>query len=1027
MSAPRLDLPALGVRRPWLVTVMNLLIVIAGLAALLGVEVRELPDVDRPIVSVRAQYLGASPETMDAEVTSILEGAVARVSGVRAIESASEENNTRIRVEFQPGVALDAAAADVREAVSRVSRELPDNIEQLTVFKADEDAEPILTLAAYSDVLDEASLTRVVEQDVVPELISIAGVADVPLFGQRQRMLRVVVDPLRMSSFGLSISDVAEVLREAALDVPVGSFRSADQSLLVRADASAVTEAAIEELVVRGSTRIGDIASVVFGPEDAQSFSRLDGRRVVGLEVVRQAGSNTIEIADQVDRALVRLNDRFDTVRLAKISDNAEFIRGSVREVVTSLLLATLVVIGVIRVFSGSMRVTLVPSIAIPIALLGTVAAIWILGFSINILTLLALVLATGLIVDDAIIVLENVQRRRLEGLGARAAAVLGARQVFFAVVATTAVLVAAFVPIAFLPGTAGRLFREFGIVLAVAVIISSFVALSLVPASLAGFADGGERGSSRRLAGIGNVIAGLYGRSLAAVLRRPLASALVALLLGGAAAALFPLLDRELLPEEDRGALYVSASGPDGVGLEYTERQADLVEDVMWPLLESGEATALYTIVGRYDPNRTQVLARLAPWGERRSQQAIAAELEPLLGNMPGASARISSPNSLNLRGGGSEFEVALVGNEYEEIYAAAQELAYAIETELDQVVAPRIGYQPTQPQLSVEVDRRRAADLGVPLNELALTLEAMIDGQELVDLNVGDEAVPIFLEAPGGAIDEPSDLVNLFVRAGDDRLVPLSSLVTLKEEGVAAELDRHAQRRGIEIDAEVISGYPLQSAVDDVRALADRILPPGISLIPLGEAATLEEANRDAMITYAIALLVVFLVLVAQFESLTSAVVVMLIVPFGLAAAIFSLYLTGTSLNVYSQVGLVMLVGLMAKNGIMLVEFADQLRDRGMSVPDAVAEAARVRLRPIVMTLVSTVLGALPLILSSGPGAEARHAIGWVVFAGLGLAAAFTLYLTPVVYQAVARWSRPRAAEADRLEAELEQAGAS
>lgn len=471
---------------------------------------------------------------------------------------------------------------------------------------------------------------------------------------------------------------------------------------------------------------------------------------------------------------------------------------------------------------------------------------------------------------------------------------------------------------------------------------------------------------------------------------------------------------------------MYISASGPDGVGLDYTERQANLLEDVLRPLRRSGEVTSVYTIIGRYDPNRTQVLARLAPWGERRSQQAIAAELGPLLANMPGSSVRISSPNSLNLRGGGGDFEVAVVGNEYPRIFAAAQDLAYAMETRLEQVIAPRVSYQPTQPQLSVQVDRRRAADLGVPLADLAGTLEAMIDGQELVDLNVGDEAVPILLEAPGGAIDEPGDLVNLYVRAGDDRLVPLSSLVTLTEESVAAELDRHAQRRGIEIDAEVASGYPLQSAVDDVRALADAILPPGISLIPLGDAATLEEANRDAAITYAVALLVVFLVLVAQFESFTSALVVMAIVPFGLAAAVFSLYLTNTSLNVYSQVGLVMLVGLMAKNGIMLVEFADQLRDRGLAVADAVAEAARVRLRPIVMTLVSTVFGALPLILSAGPGAEARHAIGWVVFAGLGLAALFTLFLTPVVYRAIAPWSRPRAATAQDLDTELAAAGA-
>ncbi|MGD8416722.1 MAG: efflux RND transporter permease subunit [Pseudomonadales bacterium] len=1026
MSPPQVDLAALSVRRPWLVTVLNLLVVIGGLAALLGVEVRELPDVDRPIVSVRAQYLGASPETMDAEVTSLLEGAVARVSGVHTIESSSEENNARIHIEFQPGVSLDAAAADVREAVSRAARELPDNLEQLTVYKADEDAQPIVVLAAYSDVLDEAALTRVVEKDIVPELISIAGVADVPLFGQRQRMLRVVVDPLRMSSFGLSITDVAAVLRQASLDVPVGSFRSSDQNLLVRADASAVTEEGIAELVVRDNIRIGDIASVVFGPEDAESFSRLNGRRVVGLEVVRQAGSNTIEIATAVDRALDRLNDRFEDVTLAKISDNAEFIRGSVREVAISLGLATLVVIGVIRLFSGSMRTTLVPSLAIPIALLGTVAAIWLLGFSINILTLLALVLATGLIVDDAIIVLENVQRRRHEGLGARAAAVLGTRQVFFAVVATTAVLVAVFVPIAFLPGTAGRLFREFGIVLAIAVIISSFVALTLVPAALAGFADSGAATGRSRLAGLGEGLAAFYRRTLDHALAHPALTVLLAVLLGGSAGALYPWLDQELLPEEDRGTLFVNAAGPDGVGLEYTERQADRLEDVLQPMLDSGAAESLYTIVGRYDPNRAQVLAKLAPWGDRQPQQRITAELQPLLAAMPGASVRISSPNSLGLRGSGG-LEVALVGNDYPEIFTAARDLAYAIETELADVVQPRISYQPTQPQLSVSVDRRRAADLGVPLGDLAATLQAMIDGQELVDLNVGDEAIPIFLEAPSGAIDEPADLVNLFVRAGNDRLVPLSSLVTLTEEGVAAELDRHAQRRAIEIDAEIRAGYPLQSALDDVQRLADRMLPAGIDLIPLGEAATLEEANRDAMITYAIALLVVFLVLVAQFESLTSGLVVMLVVPFGLAAAVFALYLTGTSLNVYSQVGLVMLVGLMAKNGIMLVEFGDQLRDQGMSVHDAIREAARVRLRPIVMTLISTVFGALPLILSSGPGAEARHAIGWVVFAGLGLAAVFTLYLTPVAYRLVAPLSKPRAATAEGLDRELQAAGGS
>ncbi|HSG87676.1 MAG TPA: efflux RND transporter permease subunit [Pseudomonadales bacterium] len=1028
METPRDDLPALGVRRPWLVTVMNLLIAITGIAALMAIEVRELPNVDRPLVSVRAVYPGASPETMDAEVTSKVEGAVARVSGVSEIRSSSEENSARIRIEFQPGVDLDDAAAEVREAVSRITRELPDDVEQLAVYKADQDAEEIVQFAVMSDFYSEEALTRIVEQDVVPQIIALEGVADVPLFGSRQRILRVILEPLRLTSYGLAVSDVAAVLRNAPLDVPAGSFRSDDQELIVRADASVVTEDEIAAIIIRDEIRVGDVATVVFSPEDATSYVRLDGRQVIGMGVVRQAGSNTIEISEGVREAIDRLDARFEDIDFVIISDSADFIRGSVREVLVSLLLAIAIVIATIRVFSGSMSLTLIPAITIPVALLGTLSGIWLLGFSINILTLLALVLATGLIVDDAIVVLENVQRRRRQGLGAFAAAVLGTRQVFFAVVATTAVLVAVFVPIAFLPGTAGGLFREFGLVLALAVAISSFVALSLVPAAMARMPiDEGEPGAvMRRLNAFGAACGGLYARTLQVALNHPFLTLLAALIAAGGAGGLYTSLDRELLPSEDRGRLYVYASGPDGVGLGYTERQADRLEALLQPLVDSGEATHLYTVVGRWDPNRAQVVAPLAPWSERtRSQQEIQAELAPLLANMPGARSGSYSPNSLNLRGaGGGGIEVALIGNDYDEIYDAARDFTTAIETELENVSQPRIGYQPTQPQLSVRVDRRRAADLGVPLDDLAITLRAMIDGQDIVDLNVADEAVPIILEAGAGAINDPSDLVNLHVRAGSGALVPLSSVVTLVEEGVAAQLDRQAQRRSIEVNAEIAPGYPLQSAVDDLERLAREVLPADIAMITRGEAATLKETSRDTALTYAFALLVVFLVLVAQFESLTSALVVMLIVPFGMAAAIFALFVTGTSLNIYSQVGLVLLIGLIAKNGILLVEFADQLRDDGASVRDAIVDSARIRLRPVAMTMVSTIFGALPLILSTGPGSEARHAIGWVVFGGLGAAAAFTLFLTPVLYLAIAPLSRPRASAEASLDAQLDAA---
>ncbi|MEQ9335339.1 efflux RND transporter permease subunit, partial [Thalassobaculum sp.] len=477
------DLPSLSVRRPLLALVLNLLIALAGVAAMLAVEVRELPNVDRPIVTVRGILDGASPETMDREVTSIVEGAVARVNGVREIHSSSEEDNFRMRVEFGPGADLDTAASDVREAVSRAQRELPDGIEQLTVVKADADSSPIMRLAVRGANIREDDLARIVENDIIPELISIDGVADVTLFGDRERQVRVVVDPLRLTAYRLAVADVIAVLERAPFDIPTGSFASEEQELIVRADATVETAAEIEAMVIRDPVRIGDVAQVSFGPADAESMVRVDGLPVIGLGIVRQAQSNTVEISARVRTATQALNDRFERVELTVISDDALFIRGSIREVAISLALAVLIVIATLWVFLGSPSATLIPCASIPVALIGSVAAIWLLGFSINILTLLALVLATGLIVDDSIVVLENIQRRRGQSLGARAAAVLGTRQVFFAVIATTATLVSVFVPISFLPSTAGRLFREFGFVLSIAVLISSFVALTLVPA----------------------------------------------------------------------------------------------------------------------------------------------------------------------------------------------------------------------------------------------------------------------------------------------------------------------------------------------------------------------------------------------------------------------------------------------------------------------------------------------------------------------------------------------------------------
>ena len=1023
------DLPALAVKRPILALVLNLMIVIAGLGALLGVEVRELPDVDRPIATVTATLPGAAPETVDAEVTRVLEGAAARVSGVREIRSSSEENNTRIRVEFNPGVNLDNAASDLREAVAQVSRRLPDRVEQVTVVKADNDAEAVLDLAVSSDVYNQQDLTRLIENDIVPELTAVDGVATVNLFGARERQLRVVLDPIRLSRFGLTVSDVAAALREAPFDVPVGSFRSEDQQLIVRAEATAATPERVKDVIIRDQTRVGDVAEAFFAPADASSFTRLNGRQIVGLGVVRQARSNTINISDAVQARVAELDARFEELEIEVTSDDADFIRRSVEEVLLTLAVTIAIVIGVIWLFLGKFRATLIPSAAIPAALIGAVAGLWLFGFSINLLTLLALVLATGLIVDDAIVVLENIHRLQSRGVGRRAAAVIGARQVFFAVVATTAVLVAVFVPISFLPSTAGRLFREFGFLLALAVVISSFVALTVAPAFAARLdltAGDEKRGPLRRTGGFLNAA---YARSIKAALDRPWITAGISVLVAGGAVFAGANLERELTPREDRGAIYVWAGGPDGVGLRYMDRQADAIEAAFQPLVDSGEVTSLFTIVGRYDPNNVYVTATLAPWAEReRSQQALIADVRPRLSDIPGVRAWAFGRNTLRVGGGGgrSGVEAALTGGDYQEIYTAARALADRLDAQSEILENPDISYEPTQPQLSIRIDRRRAADLGVPLEELSVTLRAMVDGENLVDLNVDDQAIPIILESESGAVRDPADLRNLYVRSNGGDLIPMSALTTIVEEGVASELDRTEQRRAIELEADITGENTLAAAVAELERLGEEVLPEDIEMIFEGEAETLNEATRDLALTYAFALVIVFLVLAAQFESLTGPVVILITVPFALAAAVYALFFTGTSLNIFSQIGLVMLIGLMAKNGILLVEFADQLRAEGRSVREAIEEAATLRLRPIAMTLISTVLGALPLILATGAGAEARAAIGWTVFGGLGLAAVFTLFFTPVVYLGLARFGAPRTAAARRLARELEDAEA-
>ena len=1026
------DLASLSIRRPVLIIVVAMLIILAGLAAMLGVEIRELPNVDRPIVSVTADYDGASPETVDAEVTGIIESAASRVSGIKEISSQSEEANARVRIEFYPDIEINDAASDIREAISRAERSLPDGVENIQVVKADADASAIMRLAVVSNNLTEEELANIVDDQISPALLSVPGVAEVSINGDRERVLHVRIDPLRIASYGLSVQDVADLLETAQFDIPAGSFESSDQKLFVRADASVWEVDKLNQMLVRDSVLLGDVADIYYGPDDASSYVRLNGRTVIGLGITRQAQSNTIAISNGVRDIVERLNAQYDDLDIFVNSDDAIFIEGALWEVIYSLGLAILIVIAVLYLFLRSFSATLIPTVTIPIALVGTVAAIWAMGFSINILTLLALVLATGMIVDDAIVVLENIQRRRHQGLGSMAAAVLGSRQVFFAVIATTLTLISVFVPISFLPSTAGRLFREFGFVLAFAVAVSSFVALSLCPMLASRLKhidphDGKADEAPNMLERVGFFFAGIYRRILEAALRSPVITVMICIVSGGLAFGVYANVTQELLPDEDRGRILVALRGPDGVGIDYMDRQVEVVENILRPIVESGEAHNIYTIVGFRDDNQALVIAPLVPWEERtRSQQEITAGVRGQLNALPGVQAVVWQPNSLGLRGGGEGLQFALTGTNYRTLASHARILQQELEANYPNLTGLRVSYQTTQPQLLVNIDRKRAFDLGIPIDELDTTLRTMIEGYEVTNINVDDENIPIKLRSAVGSINDPSDLENLFVTGANGRVLPLSSVITLSEEAVASELGREGQQRAVTVSANLAPGYTIDQAVTDVTAVANDSLPPGTSILFLGDAAALGEASNDVQITFLIAVLVVLLVLAAQFESFMSALVVVLTVPFGLAAAIYALSLSGTSINIYSQIGLVMLVGLMAKNGILVVEFADQLRDAGKSVREAVHDAAMVRLRPIMMTMISTVLGGLPLVLGSGAGAEARAAIGWVVFGGLGFATVFTLFLTPALYLLLAPLVAARADGGNKLQSQLRAAEA-
>lgn len=1011
-------LVAVFIRRPILAAVLNLLILIAGLAALFGVEVRELPDVDSPVVTIDTRYPGATPESIDAEVTSVLEAAVAQVDGVVSISSSSSRDRSRIVAEFSPRIDINIAATDVKNAVSAVSGRLPEDVEDPTVVKADNDSSPVMRLTVSATGMPAGDLANLVEDVVQPRMQAVEGVAQAQVYGERKKAIRVRVMPASLAARGFAVDDVVRLVSSASATASAGRLRNATQEILIRAETPATSPEEVGALRLDDLTRLSDVAVVEWAFEDESTSARVDGLPGVGISILRQAQSNTVAVSKGVRAAVAELNESLPAdVEINISTDDSVFIERSIEEVIGSLLAATGIVIAVIFLFLRSWRATIIPAVAIPVSLIGTIAAIYLAGFSINLLTLLALVMGTGLVVDDAIVVTENIERWKSHGAGKRAAAVLGTGEIVFAVLATTATLAAVFIPISFLPGQAGQLFSEFGFVLAFAVLISSFVALTLVPVLSIRFG----RETAHHQAGRESTASRMYRAFLGFLLTRPMVPALASLAFAAFGYFAFMSLPRELTPSEDRGRVFLSVSGQEGATFGFVDDKVRIIEAELQKIVDSGEGLRVISINGVGGGNSAFVGVLLKDWSERKStQRDIEARLRPMANAIPGISTFFRSGNSLGIRGGGGGLQFAVLGDDYEKTADAAEALAAKME-ESPLFTDARPNFRFSRPQISVEVDREAAALLGVPLSAITTTLAAMSDEFRAAEIFVGDDIINVYVSAGGEPVDDPTDLSNLFVKTRAGVFVPLSSVASIRETPIASTLAREQRRRAVPVTANLADGVRLGDAVAAMREISSATLGGSMSTVLLGEARILQQSDDSTIIVFGFAALIVLLVLAAQFESFISALIIMLTVPFGLAAAVFAIQFTGGSLNYYSQIGLVLLIGIMAKNGILIVEFANKRRDDGLSVREAITEASMTRLRPVLMTAISTLLGGLPLILGSGAGAESRAALGWVVFGGLGFATIFTLFLTPVTFLALARFAQPRATEAGKLAAEL------
>ena len=1025
-----------SVRRPVFAAVLSLILVAFGLLSFDRLPLREYPDINPPIVSVETRYPGASAQVVETKITQVIEDAIAGIEGIRTISSSSRDGTANITVEFEVERDIDAAANDVRDRVSRSVDRLPEEADPPEIAKADANTQQIMWLSLSSDRMDQLQLSDYARRFVQDRLAMVSGVARVRIGGERLYSMRIWLDREALAARRLTVADVEAALRSENVELPAGRVESREREFTVRVERSYATAADFRDLVLRQGeggflVRLGDVARVEIGPADERSELRANGAPTVGLGISAQAKANILDTARSVKAEIAGIQDGLpEGMRIVAGYDASIYIEQAIVEVYKTLFIATGLVVLVIYLFLGSLRAMVVPAVTVPVSLTAAFIVLWAMGFSINLLTLLALVLSIGLVVDDAIVVLENVYRRVEKGEPPLLAAYKGARQVGFAVVATTLVLVAVFVPIAFMEGNLGRLFSEFSLAIAGAVLFSSLVALTLVPmlASKLLRPDTGRIGLARWVDAGFNFGAEHYSTTLDWLLKRSWLVYLALVLVVAGGWQLFRMIPQEYAPTEDRSSFFVLMNAPEGASFEYTQRYARRLENILLPLLESGEAYRVLVSTPRFgsgaNVNNAIAIVSLETWGQReRSAGQIIGQLFGQLGQMPGVRAFPIQPASLGQRGFSTPLQFVIGGDTYEELDLWRDRILERA-AENERLLNLDADYKPVKPQLIIEVDRDRAADLGVPVVTVGRTLETMLGSRRVTTYLDRGEEYDVILQADDADRETPSDISNLYVRSDrSGELVPLSSLVRVREQASAAELNRFNRLRAVTISANLAPGYPLGEAIAYMERIAEEELPSNARIDFKGQSRELQESSASVAVTFGLALLVVFLVLAAQFESFVHPVIIMATVPLAVAGALLGLFLVDGTLNIYSQIGIVMMVGLAAKNGILIVEFANQLRDAGRDVPTAIREAARLRLRPIVMTSISTVIGVLPLILGTGAGAESRMAIGVVVFAGVLFSTFLTLGVVPIFYQLLAPFTRSPDAVSQEIDALFEQ----